>query len=46
MSIVKTVAHKSDVIAVVQEVFQMLETQTGKQVKRVRTDRGGEYVNE
>lgn len=45
LSVVRTIAHKSDVTAAVREVVQMLETQTGLVLKAVRTDRGGEYVN-
>jgi Reverse transcriptase (RNA-dependent DNA polymerase)/Integrase core domain/GAG-pre-integrase domain len=45
LSVVRTLARKSDVSDAVQEVLVMLETQSGKRVKRVRTDRGGEYVN-
>jgi hypothetical protein len=33
------------VVEVVIDTIQMLETQSGKMVKRVRTDRGSEYVN-
>ena len=29
----------------VKEVFQRLETQTGQKLQKVRTDRGGEYLN-
>jgi Reverse transcriptase (RNA-dependent DNA polymerase)/gag-polypeptide of LTR copia-type/Integrase core domain/GAG-pre-integrase domain len=45
LSIVVTVARKADVKDAVIEVLQMLETQSGKKVKKVRTDRGGEYLN-
>jgi transposase len=37
---------KSDVAAVTEGVLARLELQTGKKVKAVQTDRGGEYVNE
>jgi hypothetical protein len=43
--VVRTLAHKSDVTVAVKEVIALLENQTGKHVKVVRTDRGGEYVN-
>jgi hypothetical protein len=45
LSVVKTIAFKSDVAEVVKDVITMLETQSGKRVKKVRTDRGSEYVN-
>ncbi|GAQ92416.1 hypothetical protein KFL_010110020 [Klebsormidium nitens] len=38
--------RKSDVTAVTESVFARLELQSGKKVKSVQTDRGGEYVNE
>ena len=37
LSVVRPIAAKSDVAAVVQEVFQMLETQCGGRVRSVRT---------
>lgn len=45
LSIVKPVVHKSDVSAAVQSIINMLETRTGKRVKTVRSDRGGEYLS-
>ena len=45
LSIVRTLVHKSDVVEEVKSVIAMLETQSGNKVKKVRTDRGGEYVN-
>ena len=39
------VAQKSEVATKVKEVFQRLETQTGQKLQKVRTDRGGEYLN-
>jgi Reverse transcriptase (RNA-dependent DNA polymerase)/gag-polypeptide of LTR copia-type/Integrase core domain/GAG-pre-integrase domain len=44
-SVVRTLSHKSDVTAAIKEVIALLETQTGRKVKVVRTDRGGEYIN-
>jgi transposase InsO family protein len=44
-SAVCTVAHKSDVIDEVKHVIALMENQTGRKVKVVRSDRGGEYVN-
>jgi transposase InsO family protein len=44
-SVVRTIAFKSDVAAEVKNVIEMLERQTGRQVKTVRTDRGSEYLN-
>jgi hypothetical protein len=40
------VSHKSDVAGVVKRIFTLLENQTGHRVKAVRTDRGGEYLNQ
>jgi hypothetical protein len=39
------VHSKADVPAVVMQVINMFENQSGKRVKAVRTDRGGEFVN-
>jgi transposase InsO family protein len=44
LSVVKTIAYKSDVAEVVKDVITMLETQSGNKVKKVRTDRGSEYL--
>ncbi len=38
-------ALKSEVAEAVQKVVALLEKQSGKKVKAVRSDRGGEYVN-
>ncbi|GAQ92266.1 hypothetical protein KFL_009610015 [Klebsormidium nitens] len=38
--------RKSDVTADTESVFARLKLQSGKKVKSVQTDRGGEYVNE
>lgn len=46
LSIVRPLAHKSDAVESIKEVFGMLENQTHKKVQRVRTDRGREFVNE
>ena len=45
LSTVEPVAQKSEVATKVKEVFQRLETQTGQKLQKVRTDRGGEYLN-
>ena len=45
MSVLHIVAFKSDVAEVVKDVITMLETQSGHKVKKVRTDRGSEYLN-
>jgi hypothetical protein len=44
--VVQPLKKKSDVVAVIEGVLARLELQTGKKVKVVQTDRGGEYVNE
>ena len=44
-SLVKPLVHKSDVKGALQAMFVLLETQLGSQVKCVRSDRGGEFVN-
>lgn len=46
MSIVRPIKQKSDVAKEMRDVFEMLETQCELSVKRIRTDRGGEYLNE
>lgn len=46
LSVVQPLKKKSDVVAVTEGVLARLELQTGKKVKAVQTDRGGEYVNE
>jgi transposase InsO family protein len=46
LSVVQPLKKKSDVAAVTKGVLARLELQTGKKVKAVQTDRGGEYVNE
>jgi hypothetical protein len=45
LSVVEPIASKSDIVATTQAVFARLELQTGKKVKAIQTDRGGEYVN-
>jgi transposase InsO family protein len=44
-SLVVPVASKADVPAVVKQILTLLETQSSQQLKAVRTDRGGEYIN-
>jgi transposase InsO family protein len=45
LSVVKCIAAKSDVLTVLPAMIQLLETQSGHRVQRMRSDRGGEYVN-
>jgi hypothetical protein len=45
LSVVRPISHKSDTAGVIQEVLEMLETQSGERVQVVRTDNGTEYVN-
>jgi hypothetical protein len=45
LSVVKPLAYKSQVAGVLKAVVTMLETQTGATVQRMRSDRGGEFVN-
>jgi transposase InsO family protein len=44
-SAVVPINNKSDVPDIVKRTIKQLETQTGQQLKSVRTDRGGEYLN-
>lgn len=44
LSAVVLLKKKSDVIKVIQDMFAAFETQTGKKIKAVRTDNGGEYI--
>ena len=44
--VAKPVREKSSASRVVQEVVQRWENSTGCRVKAIRSDRGGEYVNE
>ena len=46
LSEIRVIKHTSDVAQVVQEVLTNWETQTGETLQCVRTDRGGEYLNE
>jgi transposase InsO family protein len=45
LSVVKCIAAKRDVLTVLPAMIQLLETESGRQVQRLRSDRGGEYVN-
>ena len=45
MCAVQPMGFKGDAGRVVQEVVQLWETSTGKRVKQLRSDRGGEYVS-
>jgi hypothetical protein len=46
LSVVQPLKKKSNVAAVTEGVLARLELQTGKKVKAVQMNRGGEYVNE
>ena len=46
LSVVKVLPTKSAVIDAVMEVVLMLETQSDTKLRAVRTDNGGEYVND
>jgi hypothetical protein len=46
LSVVQPLKKKNDIAAVTEGILARLELQTGKKVKAVQTDRGGEYVNE
>ena len=45
LSVVRPIKAKSQISGVVQEVLNLLATQTGFQVKNIRTDLGTEFVN-
>ena len=45
LSIIQPIARKSDVTPITRDILTFLETHCGHQVKAVRTDGGGEYVN-
>ena len=45
LSIVRPVRTKGDVVPLVRDVLQLFETQSGKSVRAVRTDRGSEYFS-
>ena len=45
LAVVIPLAAKSDVPGAVKEIISKWETQTGKSLKAVRTDRGTEYLN-
>ena len=44
LSVIRILRAKDHAAAIVKEVFAQLERQSGCKVKRVRTDRGGEYM--
>jgi hypothetical protein len=46
LSVVQPLKKKNDIAAVAEGVLAHLELQTGKKIKAMQTDRGGEYVNE
>jgi len=43
--VVVPVPSKAEVIPTVKKIINMLETQSGQKLCKVRTDRGGEYLN-
>jgi len=45
LSVVIPVPSKAEVIPTVKRIITMLETQSGQKLRKVRTDRGGEYLN-
>jgi hypothetical protein len=45
LSVVRCLARKADVPDVLRAVIVLLETQSNRCVQRVRSDRGGEFVN-
>ena len=45
LSVIILLKRKSETAQAIKEVFTMLETQSGRKIKAVRTDRGSEYVN-
>ena len=45
VSIVRLLQYKSELSAALQDVVLLLENQTGKTLKTIRSDRGGEFVN-
>jgi len=46
LSVVRLLKHKKDLAQTLVDVINMLEKQSDRSVKKVRTDRGGEYVNQ
>ena len=45
LSITHLLKRKSDMESVLPKVLRLLETQIGKKVKAIRSDRGGEYIS-
>ena len=45
LSVVVPVPSKAEVIPTVKKIINMLETQSGQKLRKVCTDRGGEYLN-
>lgn len=45
MSVLRSIARKSDAIDEIKSVITQLETQYGHRVLQLQTDRGGEYIN-
>lgn len=45
LSIIELLKHKDDMAITVKKVVNYLENQSGRSLKDVRTDNGGEYVN-
>ena len=46
LSTVVFLKHKAEATVAVQHMLNLLEAQGRQKIKEVRTDRGGEYVNE
>jgi transposase InsO family protein len=46
LSIVRPIKRKTHAAEFVKESIILLETQTGERVRKVRTDNGGEYIND
>jgi len=44
-SIVRPIKRKSDAANIIIESIRLLETQTGRKTRAIRSDNGGEYVN-
>jgi len=46
LSYVVPLVHKSEVTGAIRDTLVKWENQTGESLKSVRTDRGGEYLNQ
>ena len=45
-SLITFLKRKSDILTAFKDYHMFIETQTGNKIKRLRSDNGGEYVNE